>query len=741
VYSHPKLVLRPDRNYKAKVVQVKPWGRPARWELRANGGKSRRKFCRLPAIGNPNAVTYDQDEALAICQKLVDALNRWPDEDAISGTVLSSRPKPTTKVLIDAAHVSALPAKPLERPWPTFGKQDLNLSIRVWHLDPETLESVVTTVIVAARGIHRDAPDPGNIVFYTSELNGSALGASSYRTAGVDIADQEKLIRCERFIRYFHGVWSRRSLVCTKDEARSFAKAHMAKFQDSTCRTRGEYDGGSVFRHFRRLESHNIRLKPGQPVKNSIAGTLPWPKINSVDVSWVKPLYDMALSRWTETGDILDTWMLLAKAADEINARILAGEHSPNFCDRAGECTLDHPCSVCGMDTPCNSLTTYWDEDRACPICITRENCYFTPKRLESILLRQIRLQWSVERRKSRQADAVNRDDEQIEVMRQRVCGLLTGAHGPNYRCTYSGQYVRHGRVIYEPHNASVDAIFPFTLDNKGKTVIHWADNIALVPIALNLGKHMQLPIFLQTLSDYFRACQRLVNGVQTGNDRAVEELRQLEEHMVTDCRRLAIVRNRVPKSKFKRLGLTVSTAQLRYYREEWVSGRLHPGMPFSPSAMLPRVPNTLHWSVEDRRRISRLVQEIQCWTGIRLIARSGCPYFGHPTTMPENWGWLMASGIMCDRYYRMKNACNAKHATVDSPETLFLECVFQCCVRLMGIATNDPEAGRKKTLQGKYAEFLGLPFTVELRNPLTFAIAHRVCGSSCYGCGDVITF
>jgi hypothetical protein len=43
-----------------------------------------------------------------------------------------------------------------------------------------------------------------------------------------------------------------------------------------------------------------------------------------------------------------------------------------------------------------------------------------------------------------------------------------------------------------------------------------------------------------------------------------------------------------------------------------------------------------------------------------------------------------------------------------------------------MGIATNEPEAGRKKTLQGKYAEFLGLPLTVELKDPLTFAIAHR---------------
>jgi hypothetical protein len=88
-----------------------------------------------------------------------------------------------------------------------------------------------------------------------------------------------------------------------------------------------------------------------------------------------------------------------------------------------------------------------------------------------------------------------------------------------------SSQYTRRGGLVSDPRNVSLDAIFPFLLDNKGNTVIHWADNIALVPIALNLGKPMHLPIFLQTLSDYFRACQRLASGVQTGDDRAVEEL------------------------------------------------------------------------------------------------------------------------------------------------------------------------------------------------------------------------
>jgi hypothetical protein len=68
--------------------------------------------------------------------------------------------------------------------------------------------------------------------------------------------------------------------------------------------------------HLRRLETHNNRLKPGQPVKKRASQELchgrkliPWMYLGT------KPLYDMGLSRWTETGDILDTWIFLAKSS------------------------------------------------------------------------------------------------------------------------------------------------------------------------------------------------------------------------------------------------------------------------------------------------------------------------------------------------------------------------------------------------------------------------------------------
>lgn len=76
-----------------------------------------------------------------------------------------------------------------------------------------------------------------------------------------------------------------------------------------------------------------------------------------------------------------------------------------------------------------------------------------------------------------------------------------------------------------------------------------------------------------------------------------------------------------------------------------------------------------------------------------------------------------------------MKGWCNKKWETIDSPLGLFLECIFQVCIHRMSICKDDHDFEAKKFLQAKYAEFLGLPLEIEVHNPLTFAIAHRIHG------------
>lgn len=59
----------------------------------------------------------------------------------------------------------------------------------------------------------------------------------------------------------------------------------------------------------------------------------------------------------------------------------------------------------------------------------------------------------------------------------------------------------------------------------------------------------------------------------------------------------------------------------------------------------------------------------------------------------------------------------------------LSLECIFQVCVGRMIISNDGKDSTVKREMQAKYTEFLGLPLDIEVVNPLTFVVAHRVHG------------
>lgn len=81
----------------------------------------------------------------------------------------------------------------------------------------------------------------------------------------------------------------------------------------------------------------------------------------------------------------------------------------------------------------------------------------------------------------------------------------------------------------------------------------------------------------------------------------------------------------------------------------------------------------------------------------------------------------------MNNRLKRMRDACNGKWLTIDTPKTIFLECILQECLRKMFVSKSDLDI--KNALREKYKEFLGLPLDIHLKNPLTFAVSHRTHG------------
>jgi hypothetical protein len=74
---------------------------------------------RQPNDRNPES--YTQGETFAVCRKLVDALNTWPDIDTISCPRNVKRARPTLNLLLEAVQYGILPQKPVRGPQITLG--------------------------------------------------------------------------------------------------------------------------------------------------------------------------------------------------------------------------------------------------------------------------------------------------------------------------------------------------------------------------------------------------------------------------------------------------------------------------------------------------------------------------------------------------------------------------------------------------------------------------------------------
>lgn len=149
------------------------------------------------------------------------------------------------------------------------------------------------------------------------------------------------------------------------------------------------------------------------------------------------------------------------------------------------------------------------------------------------------------------------------------------------------------------------------------------------------------------------------VEALRIGGRDEVQELTQLKQDLIADCRRLAAIRHKVPFSCKTRLGLRLSQEQLDYLKE-WVSGKIRTGnsatVPLRYVAGPSDTDMRSEWN-DQQPRIIQIVEEIEQWTGIDLPrAHDGCPYFAHPDTMPDDWDWLNCFRLMCNRTQRMTN-------------------------------------------------------------------------------------
>lgn len=741
VYDTALLPTKPGRAYQPEVRHHKSENGLLNWDLVATQGKEINRFMLI------RQRDYTEAEVMTFCTLFTDALNRWPDMTEL--TTAASKPKQAVRALFNAVIADgAFPhsTKPFRfsAPRPAVVPKTCFVDLTVPIINPNTFKGTEMGFRITHRQIATNIPEPENVVF---GFGRSIMDYEGVRSDGtwrsqiepdwdIDGSTRTALENTERFMRWFASVWAKRCPVVSESDAKAFFKAMVKKFGNERRALNTLYDGHSLFHSIIIREQLRRQIRATINVRNNVSGTIPNVMIDAVDFSWTQIVLEAGRTTWLATSDLEQTWMSIAEVADGVNRRIHAGEKSPGACNCSSTeaTTAEHPCSSCGTLTLCNGLVLGTLGLPQCAICLR------SPRLGERAVVAFLRSKWlSIRNNEQRKYDMGQNDDSMRKAVFAQI-DIMLGSETRSevtYCNTYSGKRLHFVPQMWHPRSPSIDAVFPFSLAPSGQVTIHSADNIAIVPTALNYGKHVHLPIFLAKLGEYYGRITTLEEGLRSGDTKATRDLESIQRPMLQECRRLRTIRMKVPYSKKGRCGLQMSAEQLSYLKEEWISGEFHPGNPEPWVGGLQQGRNRQFFKINKEDRWSeleidsmlRIVDEIEAWTNVRLLRQNGCPYFAHPETLPSSWNWKQCQILLELRLCRMKQFCNKWWLTVDTAATLFLECIFQVSVNGMVFSSESPDFEEKAALRLKYSEFLRLPLHIEPHNPLTFAIGHRIHG------------
>ncbi|KAG5749114.1 hypothetical protein H9Q70_008207 [Fusarium xylarioides] len=724
------LEIQPGRNYQPRVVHSEP--KYKAWVLQAHQSTGEyRRFIRL------DKAVFSYDESLQMCQRLTDALNRWPDMDAISvgeAGILKRRWLPVGRILFRAIQHKVSPHRPIPYHNPTLlsykpdkGRPTQGADFSFYFIDPITLKDRRVRWCLSRGRIERGplapiVPEPDNIIFtslpplypsVTEPLDTGLDGQLMDLSKLVELTDEAGYRHVEQIRKFVVSRWLRtQSPFKLPTQVTTFCQETAKPFLTSCLPWR--------------LERIAIKrtIFPSESLKKDHPDLTFRPiVVKGSDYFWLRPVLQAAGEVWAQTKDPGRMWLALGQAADNTNRQITAGLIPTNLCS----CNIQekaintHACGFCGVEFLCISLSL--DRSSGLRVC---KSCRRFGQHVRSTSL--VLARYSIHGISHRDFNT----DPMAKVTKMEMIDSVTSKLKNEYGTSYTDDYSGYRRTPVQqqrrPDQISVDAIFPLSIGSSGQVLTHGADNIALIPIAINFMKNMQLPIALAKIADYYRWYQSLDI---TSQEIDQEDLGLRQMKLIADCRRFTYIRCKIPPGNIKRGDLILSPDQLNYFKEEWISGKAHPGS----SAKTPqrryrtgRLTENPRWTMPIRQ-IKSIVLEIERWTNVSLPRYQGCPFFGHPDCVPTDWRWETCYTMMFNRRQIMQQYCNRRWETADSIETLYLECVFQVCVGQMVILTDDPDFESKVAMKTKYSEFLGLPLDIEHRNPLTFAIAHRIHG------------
>jgi hypothetical protein len=462
-------------------------------------------------------------------------------------------------------------------------------------------------------------------------------------------------------------------------------------------------------------------ILPNESLKASVDGRIPALNIGSLDKSRALIVAEVMSDTWCSTGSIIDTWIAGAEEADRANLNILEGVPplSQCMCTSIADKSTRHLCPGCGHSILCSKLQQGMFGLRYCHHCVEK------PSQKAKHLKAQL------QQRLSSCMEPVAKGSLNVVLNFILASTKALAPEADQWHDTYTSQtqQLSHDHAV-RAGDISIDAVMPIGRTSEGSVGLHCPGNVVLTNRCLNFSKHVHLVALLQGISTFVNDTEMIQNGnLKNSSKQAL--IRVLQRNLMSFCDELSAVRSLVPYTRDGRLDMEISTAEIDELLQMFKSAKL----PTNVNSPLPRryLENDISrntWPSNELARIKAIIREIEKEFRVELPRSDDkCPYFGLPDTMPDDWSWRRAFGVVVARLFRMKQQCNGYWITIETPLTIFVEIIFIVCVR--ECTMNEDEDGviytahERMQLRRKYCEFLHLPITVYALHPLCFALTH----------------
>lgn len=463
----------------------------------------------------------------------------------------------------------------------------------------------------------------------------------------------------------------------------------------------------------------------------------------TLDKSWMIPVVSILEDTIDATGDYVKAFAEAARINDHV--RILIAHHEPTpstcRCDAKSQHLQTHPCAECMRSVVCSKRVRALTGLMVCTDCETgvRQSKFREQGAIESFLFKAVETSAKIEAGILRLSTTGEFYNENLKGMQNKISKLLAdgGSHGLEWTSGVTGvrhelspTRVRTGKYGRDAFAPSPDAIMPYS-GFKDRYILHTDDNIWIIEAPLNFAKHIQLPVFLALIR------YNLVWLDQNAASASPEELRKHTRKILILSQRYSRIRLKAGFTKAARMKRPFSAAKLDSDREEWIAAAERdedgPWKSYEKRVSkyyrqdASRVDDSMKamWSASEIIELKHHVERYETYFGVKLPEKDGCPYFCADYSMPDDWSWAAAFGVATERFVRMRDLCNLKGCTIDTPKSIFIFCIIAGCASRCIIDSDDPEAEKKQEIKQQLRDILGLPLAIETGNGLRFAIGH----------------